>query len=425
MVNIANILTFLSYGFLTDVHENNGNPLIHNELLPAIKKSSKRCSGDEECILKEGVIALKNTFTNCDGNLFIVPISGGIDSRTVLAGLIDAGYKDRIITVTFGTPGTWDYVIGSRIAKKFNLRHKVFDLTKIKVEEKLLLETAENGSSWTLIIDAFYNSLICKEFGRDAVYWTGFMGDNLAGSHLPEIPSTNWVEAKRSFANRNKFATSIEITPKNYYPEENLPLNPLIDKSIISYDDQLDIYCRQENYIKRAIIFKGYEYRTPFLDPGWINFILGVPHEYRRNTVIYKKIVNKAFPEFFKFPTANNLGGTLNISPVKLKLRKGLNQLKTIIWKKNNTIAKKIDPFWSIIGFYRKLNYVDFDEAIRTREDYKLLVYKSIKDLQKRKIIDWLDLDLIWVQHQEKILNHGEALMLLNALEISLKSENQ
>ena len=160
------------------------------------------------------------------------------------------GIKERIITVSFGTPGTFDYEIGISLAKKFNLRHKAFDLTQIKIEEKSLIETAENGSSWTFIIDAFYNSLICKEFGKDSVYWSGFMGDNLAGSHLPKQPSDNWEEAKIFFIKCNKFIKSTKSIPKDYNPEKNLPLNPLIDKSIISYDDQLDICFRQQNILR-------------------------------------------------------------------------------------------------------------------------------------------------------------------------------
>ena len=41
----------------------------------------------------------------------MVPLSGGLDSRTILAALLEAGLKDRITTVTYGTPGTWDYDI--------------------------------------------------------------------------------------------------------------------------------------------------------------------------------------------------------------------------------------------------------------------------------------------------------------------------
>jgi hypothetical protein len=54
----------------------------------------------------------------------------------------------------------------------------------------------------------------------------------------------------------------------------------------------------------------------------------------------------------------------------------------------------------------------------------KIIVQESIRDLKKRGIIDWLDLDFIWQAHQMKRSNYGNILMLLTALEISLKSDD-
>ena len=54
----------------------------------------------------------------------------------------------------------------------------------------------------------------------------------------------------------------------------------------------------------------------------------------------------------------------------------------------------------------------------------KILVQQSIRDLKKRGIIDWVDLDDIWEAHQMKRSNHGNTLMLLTALETSLKSDD-
>ena len=55
----------------------------------------------------------KAAFENVSEGHHIVPLSGGLDSRAILGGLLDAGLKDQITTVTFGTLGTWDYDIGS------------------------------------------------------------------------------------------------------------------------------------------------------------------------------------------------------------------------------------------------------------------------------------------------------------------------
>lgn len=68
------------------------------------------------------------------------------------------------------------------------------------------------------------------------------------------------------------------------------------------------------------------------------------------------------------------------------------------------------------------INYIDFDRGLRERKDLKQVVYENIKDLKKRGILDWIDMDSIWQRHQRKQGNHADALTLLTSLEINLKA---
>lgn len=60
-------------------------------------------------------------------------LSGGLDSRAILGGLISAGLKDSIVTVTFGTPGTYDFDIGKKIATELGIKHELIDLTSVEM----------------------------------------------------------------------------------------------------------------------------------------------------------------------------------------------------------------------------------------------------------------------------------------------------
>ena len=62
-------------------------------------------------------------------SLHLVPISGGFDSRMILAMLHEISGGHNIFTYTYGTPGTWNYDIGEMIAKEFNTNHRSFELT--------------------------------------------------------------------------------------------------------------------------------------------------------------------------------------------------------------------------------------------------------------------------------------------------------
>ena len=82
-------------------------------------------------------------------NIHVVPLSGGLDSRIILGGLLKKGLKDSIITITFGTPGTLDYDIGIHIAKQLGIYYEALDLTKVCYDEKSLQCAAMEGGLWT------------------------------------------------------------------------------------------------------------------------------------------------------------------------------------------------------------------------------------------------------------------------------------
>lgn len=425
MYNLDNIASFLYYGYLPRWDSDFKSSIFPDNDLMEIKEKRQGANKtrNESIIIDKGIQALKASFKDADKNdRHIVPLSGGLDSRTILAGLLDAGLKESITAVTFGTPGTWDYELGSHIARKLELRHESINLSKIRIEESHLLKTAENGSAWTYMIDAYFNSLICKKFGVDAIYWSGFMGDNIAGSHLPPEENQSWPEAKKSFAGWNHFTKSTSLFPSGFIPEDSLPPSPLMDDAIISYDDALDFFIRQQNYIKPTILTNGYTYKTPFTSSEWVKFILTVPRAYRENNYIYQKIIMKAFPDIISFPAKNTYGGRIDISKTALQSRHILSALRNKISFFSHSGIQFFDSVWNSLGIFKDINYIDFDYAIRNREDLKHLVLKSINDLKKRNILDWLDLDGLWSAQQKTKSRNGKALMLLTALEISLKT---
>ena len=146
MLNMNNVLSFLHFGFLTKVNPYNSQ-LISVDKLTSLKQATHLNDYTETDIIKKGVEIIRDSFYDQKGELFVVPLSGGIDSRTILAGLMHAGFKERIITVTFGTPRSWDFEIGVRLARKFNLKQEIIDLSKIKIDEKSLLNIAEEIGS--------------------------------------------------------------------------------------------------------------------------------------------------------------------------------------------------------------------------------------------------------------------------------------
>jgi len=293
--------------------------------------------------------------------------------------------------------------------------HEIIDLTQVKLRQDFIQEVAmERETSWTYLFDAFYHRMICKRYGKDAIFWSGFMGDALSGKHLPMKDSKTWEEAKNSFLRMSQFVRSIVLYPPSFKYEEEFPKFPFIDKEYLSYENQLDFVVRHQYYIKPTVVPEGYDYCTPFLNPDWVSFILNVPRRYKRNQYLYKEILKRIYPKLFSLPTKNSYGLTLHSSSWQLLLKRLSLGVRFRLIRILPAVPWNIHPM---------IDFIDFNRGLRERDDLKTLVYENIQDLKRRSIVDWINIEDIWKQHQLKRANYGDALTLLAALEINLKAK--
>ena len=85
---------------------------------------------------------------------YIVPISGGWDSRLILAALRER--TDKVVTVTVGCPGQLDYEIAARVAEAACVEHVRVPSDQLSLEWRALAETTRHAP-WTYQPDAFFN----------------------------------------------------------------------------------------------------------------------------------------------------------------------------------------------------------------------------------------------------------------------------
>jgi hypothetical protein len=371
-------------------------------------------------LINRGTKALRTAFQDAirgadEDYCFVLPLSGGLDSRAILAGLLENTDSRKIQAVTFGTPGTWDFEIGQQVARAAGVSCEPMDLTaenwKWRTEE--LVSTAVQIEAPVWVFDAHVNRAIAKRFGEEAVYWSGFMGDPLAGSHLYNEDSTTWEQAKSRFLVKNLYSTSTILTPPDFKPGNYLPSQPFSELGLLSYDEQLDFGIRQDCLIRHIVMPSGYNYRMPFLHPEWVGFILSVPRCYRKNKWLYKEILKAAYPKLFSLPTKTSYGLPLKSPKISVLARRAV--------LKANSIGRQLFPTkpWAVDP---RLNYIDFDRGLRERGDLKTLVHENLHDLKRRGVVDWIDFDAIWQRHQQKQGNHSDALVILASLEINLKA---
>lgn len=360
--------------------------------------------------------AFRNTLNGTDvAQRHILPLSGGLDSRAILGGLLENVESTQIQAVTFGTPGAWDYDIGRQVARAAGVRCESVDLTAEDWQWNTgdLVRTAARMKRPVWIFDAHVNRQIPERFGGEEVYWSGFMGDPLAGSHLPKEDSATWKQAQERFAERNQFADSVTLRPPGFAPSSCLPAAPFIDSDRLCYDEQLDFTIRQQCRIRHIVMPADYVYQTPFLDPEWSSFILNVARKYRERQSLYREVLKCAYPELMSMPAKTNAGLPLNAAPWRRAARVGGLRLRSA--------ASRIVP-WLKRGTSPGVNYIDFDRGLRQRNDLKQVVHENLQDLKRRHIVDWIDIDDIWQRHQSEASDAADALLLLASLEIQIKA---
>lgn len=367
-----------------------------------------------------GVSLLKRVFRDTIGDALgghVVPLSGGLDSRAILSGLLENVQSHAIRTVTFGSPGIWDYEIGQQVARAAGVRYTMIDLSSEQWswDTAALVQTARRIRQPIGVFDAHVNRQVPTCCGAGNVYWSGFMGNPLDGDHLFARDSTDWDQARRRFVRHNRVC-GVDLAPPGFDPQRCLPPAPLLDGESLCYDEQLDFVVRQQGLIRHLVMPQGYAYRTPFLHPEWVRFILSVPRRYRQGRYLYKEILKTAYRRLFSLPVKCHLGLPLH-APLWRRQARILNLGV-------RGLARRLAPRL-LYSIPPGRNYMDFDRALRRRQDLRTVVGENLQDLKRRGIVDWMDIEDLWRQHQHGQGNHADALMVLASLEIHLKAAGE
>lgn len=333
----------------------------------------------------------------------VVPLSGGLDSRAILAGILEHTEARKIHTYTFGTPGALDYDIGAYVAGQLGTDHTCFDLTKHVYRQEELEDISRRVDRQTMLFHTAPVWEVDKKFGG-CVIWSGFMGDRLAGSHLLDRPSESMPQAKARFIERNRYVKSVDLRANNANLDDFLQCK-LMAKEDFTLDEQFDFCNRQTKYIAPHVLMQGFEYELPFLYQPWIDFILSVDNKYRHEQSLYKDILRRAFPKAFSYKTKNNRGLPLGASAALVFAYRSFDRVRRALGMRS-----------------RSINYVDFDRQIRQKPDLKEIISSNVLDLSKRGLVDWIDVTGILGKHMRNEANHGDALVVLASLEVNLKS---
>lgn len=345
------------------------------------------------------------------GEEHVVPLSGGLDSRGILAGLLEHTEAHRISTYTYGTPGTYDYEIGNSVARAAGTKHLKVPLTHYKYTIDKLLSVARRIDFQTCLF-LHPDVEAVDEFCRGRIVWSGAMMDALFGKHVHQRPALDWPEAKRNFIRENMLVQSVELATR---PIEEL--FPFIDcdervSDGMLLEHVLDLKNRQLKFITPHVLMKGYNFRVLFTDCGLVKFCLGLGEEFLSSQVLYKGMLLKAFPKLFRLRTKTAGGLPLEAG----RMYSGLHRVGRALSERLSRYRghrPAVDPW---------CNYVDFSSGLREREDLRGVVEACVGDLKRRRIVTSVDFDSLWREHLSGDSDHALALLVLASLELHLKA---
>ena len=296
-----------------------------------------------------------------------VLLSGGFDSRSILAAIDKKHYPIHTITLTFPNSDE-SSKIAKKVSEKRGTTHQQLELRK-----DYLSSYAEKGVFLTdgmINISHFHYISILDDIRECAdVILSGVGGGTIGGAHLNKSItfSTNDEDIIKALGIKNKEKKMKELFSGEFYNKE---IKGFLFKSVETELEKPNIklpgdkyeYFNLRNRVRRLIgmVFNyhrsKFEDRMPFYDNDLVDFILKIPPELRYNHYLYIKFLKVLAPDLAKIPY--NLTGVRADAPVFLynlgrliKMRGLKRRLRNIT---GGLICKSI-----------KTTYADLDEWIR------------------------------------------------------------
>lgn len=261
---------------------------------------------------------------------FLLPLSGGLDSRGILAAVDYLGAKDKIDSAyTFGQKGCLDIIIAKQLAKIAGINHVVFELNADNWWQNID-SAVDNTFGARNIIEA--HSGLLSEIDSSYPVLSGVLGGETCGGDLlkKELMNITTKDISDSLFKHLRKQKGIRNTRllKNYKKSEI---------NFVSGYNSKDLYLvatRGLYFIDVKVLGERFNYIEPFMDNKIIDFIYSLPDEWRLNRRIYKQMLLKFFPDYF-----SGIPWQKDCSPIEKRTSTG------IITKRENKNRKQLVLF--------------------------------------------------------------------------------
>lgn len=354
-----------------------------------------------EIILK----AISNHYTS--NSTCVVPLSGGMDSRIVLAALCEFTEAKNIHTYTFGVPGAYDYEIPNAIARKLGTRHTNFSAKDTHYSIEGLLQAAIASDGNTEVFHPLVLNRVADHYGSDAVFWSGFAGDLVGGAFGTKLEGDNPKQQLINYEKRGIHFLDNKVDDDLLYPYITMGEKM---SGFVSENEA----CFWENHVERYTghhIFRNdMNIKAPLVDMSLLKFFFTLPESERQGKKYFNEAFSFLFPEVFRFPT-KDYGYRYSQYNFLEPLHKMKFYFSALGWR----LAPKIFT-------HPNAAYIDMRHAINNRSDVRSCIDELLADLSKRNIVDNTRMFSFLTEHRNDRKNYTKDLINLASLEVILKA---
>jgi len=341
-----------------------------------------------------------------DGVRITVPLSGGLDSRTILASIGKEHYP--INTVTFGTEDMDDVKIARRVSDALGSNHHYLELLPediinnakkiVNITDGMISFLHSTGNMKFELIKDYTDVCLdgMQPFGSFFSPFAIFKRKEklLIADYLFQPIST--AMAKSLFI--DSYYKKIRNYPREIVENIARKCKSASASSIIDYSIATQYVRRFVNYgnlVKRTHV----EVRSPFFDNDLVDFIVNTPPHERRYQYLYTRTFSRLFPELSKIPwektglpvDATNTFAKMTLSLIKKRLKKKMGIVDKKLANNRYFRTPSIDLFakytqWSrenenLISFIRRtlLNGKGYSRSILNIKTVERVLEEHIK----------------------------------------------
>lgn len=323
-----------------------------------------------------------------------VGVTGGMDSRLLLAAVLEVYPEDKVTTYTFGYPSQYDYEFMRVYSDRFLTDHLTLDTRDLEWSTtKWVRERRKSGTYRTYSAKgALFREL--EKLGLSPFNVHGFLGGPLSGGQRrpPETDGTKEGAYSEFMKVSDRF--SLLGLFEGYDLNTFMPKLPKSDDAAFDYYDMLYFGLRQYQRIGKEATGAS-TMITPFGNARWAEMMLSLESQMDREQ-LYFRLAREKFPVFFPELVEHDISDRKSQKVFKEQLM--LESIDRVKEEKNPDGSRCVPQVTNLSGrplvgrqfceyaeYHNNPSYRAFvDDAMRGLRERSLFSYEFLDDVKDR-----------------------------------------